>query len=111
MRKYELDNNIILYIGNNANENWVLLSNSKPWYIFLHLSSFPSCYGIINKDKDVSVDKLCIYKSCKLVLDNTKYRNMKNVKVDITECDNIKKGNLVGEVIYKSNKKIKTIYI
>ena len=46
--------------------------------------------------------------NCKL---NTKYKNLKNIKVDYTLCDNVEKGEFVGELIYKSNRKVLSIKV
>lgn len=42
--------NIKALIGSNANENWNILELSKPEYVFFHLSSFPSCYLILESE-------------------------------------------------------------
>ena len=47
-------------------------------------------------------------KLCKM---NTKYKNIPNLKVDYTQCKNIIKGDKEGEIIYKSNKKVKQITV
>lgn len=98
-------------IGSNAIENWEILDKSKETYLFFHLTSFPSCYVIYeteNKD-DISLE---IITECALLCkNNTKYKNLKNIKIDYTYCNNILKCDKIGEIIYKSNKKVKTIKI
>ena len=101
--------NIKALIGSNAKENWNILDLSSPEYVFFHLAAFPSCYLILESEgipdneilKEASLN-------CK---NNTKYRNVPNVKVDYTLCSNVIKGTKVGEVIYKSNKKVFQIKI
>jgi predicted ribosome quality control (RQC) complex YloA/Tae2 family protein len=41
----------------------------------------------------------------------TKYRNLKNLKVDYCQCSNVMKGDVVGEVVFKSNRKVKIVRI
>ena len=98
-------------IGNNCSENWQLLDNSKEHHIFFHLSHFPSCYVILQYEIDKEVDIKIIEKAalqCKL---HTKYKNLKNIRVDYTNISNVVKGEKVGEIFYKSNRKVKNILV
>ena len=102
-------NSITCKIGQNAKENWLLLdsiSNKNFW--FFHLSSFPSCYVILETENlTESSLKLCA-EICKI---NTKYKNLKNIKVDYSQCKNIIKTDKLGEIEYISNRKVKQILI
>lgn len=108
MKEFFINNHKIL-VGNNSKENWELLELCKDNNIFLHLTHFPSCYVIIFCEDfpDISIIEEC----AKLCKSNTKYKNLKNISVDYTLCKNIIKGDILGEVIYKSNKKVKKIII
>jgi predicted ribosome quality control (RQC) complex YloA/Tae2 family protein len=104
-----LIDNIICKIGKNVNENWILLDNAKETHLFFHLTSFPSCYVILEIEKEPSLE--IIYKTaleCKI---NTKYKNLKNIKIDYCLISNLIKGDKIGEVIYKSNRKVRNIKI
>jgi hypothetical protein len=101
--------NIVCKIGENANENWTLLDNAKENYLFFHLTSFPSCYVILEIENEPSTD--IIYKTALQCKTNTKYKNLKNIKVDYCLISNLNKGDIVGQVIYKSNRKVKNIKI
>ena len=112
--KEKIINNIKCKIGNNAEENWKLLDDSKEHHIFFHLSSFPSCYVILELEEIVE-DLFILNKTlelaaleCKL---NTKYKNLKHIKVDYCPVSNVIKGKNVGEVYYKSNKKVKNVMV
>lgn len=94
-------------VGTDKEENWRLLDESESLYWFFHLSDFPSCYVILQTEE--KVEKSIITACAKLCLENTKFRNMRNVYVDYTTIDNVKKGDMVGEVYYKSYKKVKKI--
>lgn len=96
-------------IGGNSKENWILLEKSKPEYLFFHLSSFPSCYVIYESLSETDIETI---KQIALVCKkNTKYKNIPNIKVDYTLCDNVIKGDIEGEIYYKSNKKVKKIIV
>ena len=104
-----LINNIVCKIGCNSKENWELLDSSKDNHLFFHLSSFPSCYVILqtdNLDDEDAIKKAAF--QCKI---NTKYKNLKNIKVDYCYVSNLEKGEIQGEVIFKSNKKVKKIFV
>ena len=102
-------NEILCIVGSNSKENWQILDESNEENIFFHLSSFPSCYVILKTIEMPSVDVLKeAAKICKM---NTKYKNIPNLKVDYTLCKNIIKGDKEGEIIYKSNKKVKQIIV
>lgn len=94
------------FVGSNAKENWQLLSESNPTDIIFHLHSFPSCYVILKNDSDTFPNSDIIQETAIICKTNTKYKNLKNIKVDYTFCRNVEKGNVVGEMIYKSNKKV-----
>ena len=105
--KTEEFNDTQIIIGQNAKENWNII-NFNCDFIWLHLNSFPSCHVII---KDNNPDEEVLNYAAQLCKDNTKFKNLKNVKVCNTKCNNLKKGPDVGSVIYKSKRQVKTVLI
>ena len=105
--KTEEFNDTQIIIGQNAEENWNII-NFGCDFIWLHLNSFPSCHVII---KDNNPDEEVLNYAAQLCKDNTKFKNLKNVKVCYTKCNNLKKGPDVGSVIYKSKRQVKTVLI
>ena len=114
-RSYKMKTKIVgcgtAKIGQNAQENWVLLEDSSPHHLFFHLTSFPSCYLIFSYPEDEKITETIKIELAQLCLMNTKYKKAKNIKVDCTTCKNIKKGGVIGEVVYKSNRKVQVIKI
>ena len=110
MKTFNFDN-INIKLGTSAKENWNILSESEPYNLFFHLSSFPSCYVILECNEDTIINNDILQECAKICKLNTKYKNMKNIKVDYTRCDNVMKAKNVGEVFYKSNRKVKQIQI
>ena len=96
-------------IGKNAKENWALFEDSEPSDFLFHLSSFPSGYLILKCDENITPDVYVLNIASIVCKVNTKYRYLKNIKVDYTRCKNVQKGDFVGEIIYKSNRKVKQI--
>jgi predicted ribosome quality control (RQC) complex YloA/Tae2 family protein len=105
--KTEEYNDITIIIGQNAQENWNIIDFESS-YIWLHLNSFPSCHVII--EHDTPDDDVLLY-AAELCKNNTKYRNLKNLKICYTKCNNLKKGSDTGSVIYKSKRQVKTILV
>ena len=106
MKKF-IYNDIEYCIGQTAKENWELLDTLQQEnsdYIWFHLNSFPSPYIIMKTDlqliSEQSHSDYLIY-GATLCRDNTKYRNLKDLKVCYTRLKKLKKGNKVGEVIIK----------
>jgi len=97
-------------IGQNAKENWALLDKAEENHWFFHLTSFPSCYVIWECKEDIPSDNVLI-RLAQICLDNTKYRRLKDVKVDYTRCKNVRKGEEIGEIEYRSTRKVKTIKV
>jgi hypothetical protein len=100
-------------LGENANENWDLLGKAKSYYNILHLSRFPSGYFFICYDcNKLSIpDRTVLKKCCDVFKAATKYKNMNNIKIDCTTCSNVTKCEQVGELVYKSNKKVLVISV
>ena len=107
MKQFIIDN-ITILLGESAKENWSLFASSSPSYIWVHLESFPSGHVIIQSSKPS--DKI-IKEASEICKNHTKYRNLKNIKVNYTLCSNLKKGDIEGEVIIKSWKKCNTIKV
>ena len=114
MKKFKVRDNDSGYeynfnLGQNASENWRLLESSSSWFIFFHLSSFPSCYGILECNRDDKITKSVISQCCEIVKNCTKFKWIKNIGIDYTTCDNVKKGEDIGTVYYRYNRKVSNI--
>jgi len=100
-------NDVVFTVGQSAQENWDLI-NFESDHIWLHLNSFPSCHVVIDSDNPTEA---MIRYGADLCKSNTKYKNLKNLTICYTRCSNLKKGSDVGSVVYKSNRKVKTVTI
>jgi predicted ribosome quality control (RQC) complex YloA/Tae2 family protein len=98
----------IIKIGQSAKENWDLIDCSNKNYIWLHLDSFPSCHVVIEVENPSNE---LLLEGARLCKENTKYRYMKNLKICYTTISNLIKGNEIGSVSYKSNRKVKYIQL
>jgi predicted ribosome quality control (RQC) complex YloA/Tae2 family protein len=107
--------NYIIHIGQNAQENWKLLDESNANDMFFHLSSFPSCYVMLQYSQSLDTDHVydpdTIQICAKLCKEHNKYKLMNNIKVSYCKVSNLDKGEVTGEVYYKSNRKVKHILV
>jgi len=106
MKLFQFEN-FTCKLGESAKENWSLLNAADNHHLFFHLSSFPSGYVILKYEKDISA--VMLQTSAQICKNGTKYRNLKDLKIDYCRCDNIEKGEKLGVVHFKSNKKVKKI--
>jgi predicted ribosome quality control (RQC) complex YloA/Tae2 family protein len=105
--KIDSFNETTILLGENAQDNWNIIDFESA-HIWLHLNSFPSCHIII---QDENPDNETLIYAAELCKENTKYRNLRNLKICYTKCNNLKKGPDVGSVIYKSKRQVKTVLV
>jgi len=91
------ENNLIR-IGENAEDNDKIISEAKQTDTWFHLASFSSCHVIISCSKEYPITKQMIFYCANLVKENTKYKNMPNLKVNYTTIKNVKKTDIPGRV-------------
>jgi len=96
-------------IGENKEENDDIIKEAKQTDIWFHLALFPSCHVIISCSKKHPIDKTMIQYCAALTKENTKYRNLKNVKVNYCPIKSVKRTQEKGKVIIKG--KIETVAI
>ncbi len=105
LRKMELSDGLVAYFGKNAKDNLQLLRQAKPWYLWVHLKDYPSCYGIIHSMKNQKVPASEIEKvSFWILQDFYKNKAMMPSKLDVVVCEcrhvHPLKGDQVGRVTY-----------
>lgn len=108
MKLFEF-NGYTCYLGQTAKENWELLNKSCDKDLFFHLSSFPSGYVILKYNEKYMPEMLVV--AAKICKNGTKYRNFRELKVDYCYCDNLNKGENIGEVYFKNRHKVNQIKI
>ncbi len=96
-------------IGENKEENDDIISKAKQTDLWFHLANLPSCHVIMSCDKDHPVTKSMIFYCATLVKENTKYKNLKKIKVNYCPIKNVKRTLEKGKVIIKG--KIETVVV
>jgi len=107
-------NNVKFYIGQNAQENFDLLDNSKIVnndYIWFHLNSFASPYVImystieeIKNKSENNIDDFLTF-GANLCKENSKYKYLKDIKIIYTTLKQLTKTDKIGEVIISGKKR------
>eukprot|EP00438_Fugacium_kawagutii_P016824 Skav203783 [mRNA] locus=scaffold206:381912:382838:+ [translate_table: standard] len=100
-----------VHIGQDAEDNWKILSAAKGRHWFFHLTDFPSCYVILECNEPTHEEKVQCAQICR---DNTKHKLSGQVKVDATQCNNVKfdrKRDVVGECDYKDEGKVEILVV
>ena len=94
-------------IGENALDNWNIISISNRNDLWFHIDGLPSSHIILQVPKKyinkIISEQTLLYCS-ELCKKHSRYKNNKNIKVIYTEIKNITKGNKAGEVIAKQTK-------
>jgi predicted ribosome quality control (RQC) complex YloA/Tae2 family protein len=103
----EIYNETEIIIGGCAEENWEIIDFESE-EIWMHLNSFPSCHVII---KDVNAEEELLRYAGGLCKKNTRYKNIRNIKICYTRCNNLEKGEAVGSVMFKSKRKVRSIVV
>ena len=103
------DINISFYIGQNANDNFFILDNSKPNDLWFHLKDISSCHVIASIPEEFKLSKKVIQKiintGALLCKSNTsKTKSMKNVEVLYTLVKDVQKTKIIGSVIAENTK-------
>ena len=96
-------------LGQNAHENEQMLNNIQDDNYFFHLTSFPS--GFVILECMDPPDANSITQAAQICKEGTKYRKIRNIKVDYCPCSNVTKGATPGEVTFQSLRKVKQIKI
>ena len=107
MKHFEY-NGYNIKLGENAAENHSLVELSCSNYTWIHLKSFPSGHVVIDCK---SPDKNTIQYAANICLQGTKQKNLKDIYVSITNISNLLTTDKIGQVEFKSNKKVKKIKI
>lgn len=92
------ENEYLVQIGNNQNENAMLLNQMQPEDSWFHLSEVSSPHLIINANV-FKFSKKDIYRIAILLKQNTKYRKENHISICYTLRKNLKLTSKPGEVI------------
>ena len=98
MKIFNINNDntkVTLRLGQNAKENHSLIDDADPNDWWFHLDELPSGHCIVEK---LELNKNIIKKAAGIVKENTKYKNLRKVKVKYLQIKNVRKTKNPGEV-------------
>lgn len=93
-------------VGENAQENWDLISASEQNDIWFHVENNPSCHVVLSvgsKKPHKSVINYC----ASLCKEGSKRKNSRTVNVIYTEIRNVRKADKPGSVTTRNTKTTK----
>jgi predicted ribosome quality control (RQC) complex YloA/Tae2 family protein len=105
-----IKDNFSYKVGQNAKENWSLISEAKKKnknFVWVHLDSVPSGHVII--EDEIPSEEMIVF-ACELCKSQSKYDG-KVMKFVFTNVDNLKFGEETGSVYFKNEKYCKTIFV
>jgi len=90
---------LIIFIGENAEENWSIIDKASQYDYWFHLMGKPSCHVILKLPSCKStINKQSLIQCAILCKENSKFAEYKNIKVMYTRIKNVKKGDVIGSV-------------
>jgi len=110
MKQFKIfDNNLNveldIFLGNNAQENWILIDKSSANDLWFHLDGKPSPHVILKIPNKGKIHKQTILYCGMICKQYSKYEFHKNISIIYTEIKNITKGKEVGSVHTKRTQK------
>ena len=107
--EYELEEYDI-YVGENAEENFQIISNANQNDLWFHLDQFSSPHVILRNSKDLKRNKIpkqLIKSAAELCKLHSRFKTVsKKIGIIYTEVKNVKKTKVVGQVITRKTIKI-----
>ncbi len=100
MKVITFEDQYIIKIGNNAEENQILIQSMEPNDSWFHLDEYPSPHLIINTDYE-KLSKNMIYQIALLLKQNTKYKKETELRIIYTYRKNLLTTKIPGTVTIK----------
>ena len=103
------DNGVRYWIGEDAKNNWEILTLAKKQpgsgdWLWFHLDGFSSAYVIICASAN-TISKVMIGRAADLCKSHSKYRDIPKIGVIYTELKHVKKTQKTGQVITHKTRK------
>lgn len=88
-------------IGENSEDNDKIISDANQNDLWFHLANLPSCHVILSCSVDHMPTIQMVNYCANLVKENTKFKNLKRIKVHYIPIKNIRKTDVKGKIIIK----------
>ena len=110
-RKFQLSDDLIVYLGKNAAENLAILRKAQPFDYWLHLKDRPSAHAILRRPRGRNITDLEFIRAGTYVAEQTMKRRAIELKGEsfdllIVECRFVRpiKGDRMGRVHYTNDR-------
>ena len=94
-RKLDDQTSVTYRLGENAQENHLVIDEADPEDWWFHTDGFPSGHCIVEK---IDIDIEDIKFASNIIKENSKYKKQKNLRICYTQVKNLKKTKNPGEV-------------
>ncbi|MDX9732206.1 MAG: hypothetical protein RBT63_10580 [Bdellovibrionales bacterium] len=110
-RKFQVADDLILYLGKNGAENLAILRKAQPFDYWLHLREYPGAHAILRRARGRVVSDADLLKAGAYVAEQTMKRRAIDLKGEafdllIVECRYVRpiKGDRLGRVHYTNDR-------
>jgi len=95
-----------IIIGKNKQDNWRIIDESSPTDIWFHVADYPSSHVILKTNGELlkNIPKQIINRCACLCKSHSSVPSMKNCEIVYTQISNVKKTNIVGQVVTQNTK-------
>lgn len=102
----KLKSEVVFWIGKNASENFDLIDQSQPHYLWFHVDNMPSCHVVACTDESWKRKEISyiIKQGALLCKIHSKYNSFKNLPIIYTKMENVTKTDVIGSVLLKQEK-------
>jgi len=101
-----IDDTYTVWIGQNAQDNWDIISKADQNDIWFHLEGSPSPHVILRVENK-KYDKRILNRCACICKEGSKLKDTKNAHIIYTEIKHITKGDKPGSVFTRKTKTIK----
>lgn len=117
VRKRQIGNRWLAYVGRSARDNLSLLRKARAWDLWLHLRDFPGSFCIVHRNKEEVVTDVFLKEAAQWMAQETfgakaSERKGEKLAVAVAECRYVRpiKGDTLGRVTYKNARHLEIVF-
>ncbi|MBK7844434.1 MAG: hypothetical protein IPJ71_12165 [Bdellovibrionales bacterium] len=117
VRKRQIGNRWLAYVGRSARDNLSLLRKARAWDLWLHLRDFPGSFCIVHRNKEEVVTDVVLKEAAQWMAQETfgakaSERRGERLAVAVAECRYVRpiKGDTLGRVTYQKARHLEIVF-
>lgn len=117
VRKRQIGNRWLAYVGRSARDNLSLLRKARAWDLWLHLRDFPGSFCIVHRNKEEIVTDVVLKEAAQWMAQETfgakaSERKGERLAVAVAECRYVRpiKGDTLGRVTYQKARHLEIVF-